>query len=210
MPVPLLESSVGELPKRKEKVICIEASTPVLEAFQEIMDNFILSAPVRDEKSGEWVGFLDLRDLVSYAICDYDDKHAKKPARTMPNLKVCLQNVETSMYALNAAAGKAVSAAYSNITYLARRHKFCPVTEEKSLVDVVNLLGAGIQRVPVVNEDGEIVNIVSQSSIITFLNKHLDTLGDVVDRSVADLGIGSRPCKAVTVRIADVQLIRAS
>ena len=37
---------------------------------------------------------------------------------------------------------------------------------------------AGVHRVPVVNEQGEIINIISQTSLITFLNKHSSHFAD--------------------------------
>lgn len=37
----------------------------------------------------------------------------------------------------------------------------------------MQILSTGVHRVPVMNEKGEVVNIISQSSIINFLNDNV-------------------------------------
>lgn len=47
-----------------KSVITVDADGSLLKSFKILMKNNILSAPVSD--NGKWVGFLDVRDLVSY------------------------------------------------------------------------------------------------------------------------------------------------
>ena len=44
----------------------------MLQVFECLLDNCVLSAPVWDEVTSEYCGFLDLRDLVSYIVYEWD------------------------------------------------------------------------------------------------------------------------------------------
>jgi CBS domain-containing protein len=52
---------------------------------------------------------------------------------------------------------------------MARRNPFHPVPESASLLDVAEKLAKGTHRVPVINEGGDVINIISQSSLVKFL-----------------------------------------
>ena len=51
---------------------------------------------------------------------------------------------------------------------LCRRNPFKPVSGEASLLDVCKVLATGSHRVPVVDEAGNVINIISQSSVISY------------------------------------------
>ena len=55
-------------------VIEISSKLTVAEGFQRLLDNNVLSAPVFDEDDNhKYVGFLDLRDIVSWAVFLFDE-----------------------------------------------------------------------------------------------------------------------------------------
>jgi hypothetical protein len=73
-----------------------------------------------------------------------------------------------------------------------------------SLAEIVGLLGrvdhnhhVWAYRVPLVEEDGTIVNIVSQTSLIAFLAEHEDELGALGSMPVGDLHLVTEPCVSV-------------
>lgn len=59
-----------------KKVVTVKAEDSLLEAFRMLVENNILSAPVRDGE--KWIGFLDVRDLASYVSHLYDS-HKQQP-----------------------------------------------------------------------------------------------------------------------------------
>jgi hypothetical protein len=62
---------------------------------------------------------------------------------------------------------------HHHVSYLARRNPFKPFKLEQSIAEAIPLLGSkGCHRLPVMNSDGELVNILSQSSVIDFLNRY--------------------------------------
>lgn len=69
----LLGSSVDTITAPKNGVIELEATDQVVQGFQKLLSNNILSAPVWDNKEGKYIGFLDIRDLVSFCVFIHDN-----------------------------------------------------------------------------------------------------------------------------------------
>jgi CBS domain-containing protein len=82
------------------------------------------------------------------------------------------------------------------INFLSLRHKFSPVPQTQSLFQVAQILSSDNRRVPVV-EGGKVVNVISQSSIVSFLYDKLGITIDAHDASVGSLDIGSSPVLTV-------------
>jgi len=90
------------------------------------------------------------------------------------------------------------------VSYLSRRHRFSPVTEDEPLVKVVSHLASPtVHRVPVVDSQGRVINIVSQSAIVKLLSQRCIRIGDPEfsdDRSpsIGEIAIGSHPVLSVS------------
>jgi hypothetical protein len=56
---------------------------------------------------------------------------------------------------------------------LAKRHAASCIAHTESLYAAACILARGAHRVAVLNDEGQVVNIISQSSIISFLAKHV-------------------------------------
>lgn len=56
---------------------------------------------------------------------------------------------------------------------LARRNRFSPVKQGSSLLDTCKLLSECVHRVPVINDEGKVVNIISQYSLVSYLQGHV-------------------------------------
>jgi len=137
----------------KGRVVVLESSEPVVHGFQKLLDNNILSAPVWDVKEGKYIGFLDIRDLISFCVFIHDN-----------NLQA-----ENLLDIVNFGA-KMFKHATDGVTlpYLARRNPFHSVRHAASLLDVVEILARGVRRVPVIDADGKVVNIVSHHPLCSF------------------------------------------
>jgi hypothetical protein len=55
--------------------------TAISHNSQTLIDKNILSAPVYDEKEGKYIGFLDIRDLVSWVVFVYDEQKVDDDTR---------------------------------------------------------------------------------------------------------------------------------
>jgi len=54
--------------QEKGQIYEINTKTPLDEGFELLSTKRILSAPVYDEKEKKYIGFLDVRDLVAFAV----------------------------------------------------------------------------------------------------------------------------------------------
>jgi len=97
--------------------------------------------------------FLDIRDLVSLVVFAYDD-----------------QKVEDNSHLaslIHHGLGKfMINSDGVTVAYLARRHKFKPVLPTDTLDVVMKVLAGGVHRVPVLGDNGRVVNIISQSTFV--------------------------------------------
>lgn len=149
---------VSDIPLAREKVITLDSKTAVADGFKILVDNKILSAPVWEEDSQSYVGFLDVRDLAKFAVFGSDT-----------------QNTTSTFHEVVQHGIKAIPKAIDqvNLKYLAQTHKFEPVraTEGVTLWDAaLRLSRPGVHRVPVLDAEGKkVVNVISQSTIVNYL-----------------------------------------
>lgn len=94
------------------------------------------------------------------------------------------------------------------LPYLARRNPFHAVKHGASLKEVVDILTRGVRRVPVVDSEGKVVNIVSQSTIVQFLNKHLPEVKSLFEEKVEHVNIGTAPVISVTKETRAIDVFR--
>jgi CBS domain-containing protein len=174
----LVSNSVDCIALPKNGVIQLESTEQIVHGFQTLLNHNILSAPVWDSKEGKYIGFLDIRDLVSFCVFIHDN------------------NLEAeSLLDIVHFGAKMFKHTSDGVTlpYLARRNPFHAVNQTASLQDVVEILTKGIRRVPVIDDAGKVVNIVSQSSIIQFVNKHLHEIKPLFDEKLENLTVGNAP-----------------
>jgi len=168
-------------------VIEIDSKTPVYDAFQTLLDNNILAAPVWDASESQYVGFLDVRDLVSWVVFVFDEQKVQDNTRL-----VDLIQHGQGQFKMNGTDGVTVS-------YLSRRHRFQPVSPGEPLTKVVELLSKGMHRVPVV-KDSKVIRIISQSNILQAITKHVDgvTFDLSSDLSLGELNLGTKNVLSVS------------
>lgn len=161
----------------------------------------VLSAPVWDPDTKHYVGFLDVKDLVSFVVFHEEEKE-REESRRKNSAKDLLQlpSADYRQFMDVAARMYKEPAAGINITYLARRHQFRAVHADSPLAEVLHVLGtAGVHRVPVTDRaTGKVVDIVSQSTFIQFVEKHKAACADLLEATVEGTGIGSRPVVPVS------------
>ena len=66
---------------------------------------------------------------------------------------------------------------------------YAPQNIGTSLYHLIETFTRGIHRIPVVNDEGEVVNMASQSSVIRFLAEHMAELGEFGSQKLVTLGV---------------------
>ncbi len=96
------------------------------------------------------------------------------------------------------------------VSYLSRRHPFRSVAPDASLLDVAKILAGESHRVPVVDAaSGKLINIISQSSIIAFLNQHMKELSAEGTKTVDQWALGTSPVQSVRDNVRTIDVFRA-
>ncbi len=75
-----------------------------------------------------------------------------------------------------------------------------PVYLHNPATEVIDIFARGVHRTALVNEDGQVVGIVSQSNVVTELAKHLHMgeLKELGNRSIASLGLGKQAVTTIS------------
>lgn len=183
--------SVSEL-STPDKVVEIDTSMSPQQGFQLLLDNSILGAPVWDNDKKEYIGFLDMRDLVSQVISANKDRFESNCKKAESLHQLLLKNLT---HESNVLKPKKIC----NISYWAARNKFVPVSDSANILSAALVMCGEAHRVPVVDASGRCKTIISQSSIIKFLAQHIGelTLNDGLAENLAELGLGMKQVATV-------------
>lgn len=183
----LKDHKVSELFVPGRAVIEISSQETPLQGFSKLIDAHILSAPVYDEKSHAYSGFLDVRDMVQFML-SYVEEQKKRAKRVEGSLRCNWHEIITVGTKLHTDATRGMT-----VSYLSRKHQFHPVSANETLLPVVQTLAKGLHRVPVVDEQGRVKHIISQSSIIQFVAKHAKAIKPLLTATIESTKIGTRP-----------------
>eukprot|EP01104_Vermistella_antarctica_P010515 TRINITY_DN2813_c1_g1_i1.p1 TRINITY_DN2813_c1_g1~~TRINITY_DN2813_c1_g1_i1.p1 ORF type:complete len:333 (+),score=91.71 TRINITY_DN2813_c1_g1_i1:148-1146(+) len=138
----------------------------------------ISSVPVHDTKfEGGWKGFIDVLDLVTVIA-------------TLTNFKqladaLSFQEISWEDY-VEKEADVISKEEIGQICDASQRNRWCPVYIEAPLHTLMDILGKDVNmhRVPVIDGDGKVIGIVSQSKVIAFLARELSKFEAVSDAKV--------------------------
>jgi len=84
---------------------------------------------------------------------------------------------------------------------LSSQNPFLPVDEKASLQDAIDLLVRwNVRRIPVVNSEGELVTLLTQSQLISFLQKHISGF-PICTKKISELSVGTK--EVVSAHMSD-------
>lgn len=137
-----------------------------------------------------------MRDLVSFVRFVYDEQ------------KVVDNNTLKDIIFHGVHMFKAPTTEGVTISYLARRNKFAPLDVTATLYDVVELLSRGLHRIPILSDKGKLINIVSQSTIVTYLDQHLESFKELASVSIETSSLGTKPVQSVPQTASVIDTLR--
>eukprot|EP00005_Dracoamoeba_jomungandri_P000853 CAMPEP_0174252410 /NCGR_PEP_ID=MMETSP0439-20130205/1891_1 /TAXON_ID=0 /ORGANISM="Stereomyxa ramosa, Strain Chinc5" /LENGTH=217 /DNA_ID=CAMNT_0015332937 /DNA_START=19 /DNA_END=673 /DNA_ORIENTATION=+ len=145
----------------------------VSEALKVMTKHKILSMPVWDERRECFCGMVDMQDLVCYFIA-------------------CLNECDGDV---DASAPTFDDSTISHAMNKSQMDVFSPIEEDVALYHVIEIFTRNVHRLPVLDSSGELTNIISQSNVIQFLSKNIDSFGPFKDQSVKALKIIDKATK---------------
>jgi 5'-AMP-activated protein kinase regulatory gamma subunit len=183
--------------KRNRSIINISANASVVEAMQVLSSNNILSAPVFDKENDNFLGFVDMMDLLANVVSFYSERQSTdaKQGEEVP-VSWC-RNIETLKERGEQFAKQPITALIDK----SRVDEFCPVSHHGTLFQLMeDVLSQNVHRVPVFDNTDRVYNILSQSDVIRFLYEHIRDIGIARFDTVDKLGLGTRAVISMSAR----------
>lgn len=168
----------------KGGVVELDSTMSTVDAAKKLWEANILGAPVWDESKGEYLGFFDMRDILSAVVACAGVKKDDDQGADGDEKGALFSKYNTHMVAemekIGEAAKKETSAGedegIAHVSYLARRNPFHSVPPTSTLEDLCKVLTLKkCHRVPIINGDSgkKCRGIVSQSALVKFLSTHV-------------------------------------
>jgi len=170
--------SLSEFPV-PPKLVIVDSDTSVVDALKILSEHRILSAPVYDAKLKQYLGMIAMNDIVSHIV-----NTVVGAQKLGEGFERALEEYSTIAHATSA-----------KITDLSSCNPFVAVAVESNLQDVIEILCRDhVHRVCVIDSKGNLVNIITQSAILNFVEKNLSKFPrEILQKSVKELGIGHSP-----------------
>ncbi|CAM0141588.1 cell separation during budding [Umbelopsis sp. WA50703] len=180
-----------------QKVITIDGSLPVEEACEILIKHNISSAPVYDSAPSEsttidhpksFIGMFDYADLISYLLIVLRKEIPPEDESTLEIKELVRRAMDGERVPVKLASD------------LSRKNPFCSVLPEATLVSILDEFACATHRVAVMQSNGNIMGILSQSRVIEHLYKnirHFPDLHPLVNKSLRQLGLGEAPVVSV-------------
>ncbi|KAG9322031.1 hypothetical protein KVV02_006049 [Mortierella alpina] len=189
---------VGKLVEH-QAVITIDSNTSVEDACEILLTHGISSAPVHDAQKKTYVGMFDYSDLMTYVLL------------VLKKMEIPLEDQSMEMRDLILKTSRSQSVPVKLASDISGKDPFCTVLAETRLGAVVNDFGTGIHRalttealtegslytvhaVAVMDATGNIAGILSQSSTLDYLMRHLSEfpqLQPVMQQTLQQLGLST-------------------
>ena len=133
------------------KVIVLDSKTDPKKAIEILIENKVRAAPVIDTDTNKFIGVLDLRDTVKFALETY-----KKQSTKLSEIKQKAMEYLTSSPQITT----------QTLKYLSQMRKFRTVKTDNNLLDVAQILTQGSHIVGVIDKDkNTLCGIITQGQL---------------------------------------------
>ncbi|KYQ96725.1 hypothetical protein DLAC_04020 [Tieghemostelium lacteum] len=172
----LSEFTVENLPPKMTNMITVNQDDSLPKVFKTLASNNILAVPVLNEKNRP-IGLVDFVDIVCCVtqIINHTDL------------------LGTDYYSFLEREDLFNNTRANFITDLSERNPFAPVVKGASLLEAMTVMTMNkTNRIPIIENDSidgaKIINLVTQSALMSFLSKNLEALGPWTNKSLKSLG----------------------
>jgi len=173
----LIRTGAQQLPISDGKIFVAQRTDKVVDVWKGLIKHNFLSVPVLQKTGNKWYGFLDMADIVKFVVQQFGATKLKATENFW-------ELVEKEEYFQTRTVNDVM------VYPLRKRNPFHPIPRGYSLFAVMEVLARerGLHRVPIIDHDFHLTHLVTQSQLVSYLHKNLDTLGDVKNK----------PCHMVT------------
>lgn len=201
----LMSTTAGSmLPTNFNTIMAVMKTDPISVAVKKMVSNQILSVPVYDRVKRGYTSFLDMLDIVAFALKSFHkastDSQGKKEInkekgkekenekeKTFTELPPELQDLLNTALFDTATCGE--------IADLSHRNPFFPVDSSAPLLEALHLMVKWrVHRIPVMDSEGELITVLSQSQITSHIYRYLWCFdSSLLKLTAASLAAGTKP-----------------
>lgn len=168
----LAKTKVDDILPAKDPIVTASREDSLPSVLKKLIQKNILSAPVFT-KGNDFYGFIDVLDIITWIV----DKIGEMRLTKSDSFDDIISEFNDTL------VKDVIRSPYS------RRNPYHPITTGSSLLSAAEVLSKGTHRVPVVDESTkDLLNIVTQSSLVHFINTNVELLGSKKDTKVSSLG----------------------
>jgi len=150
--------------------VVLPTDTSVRDALKSFCTEKVLSFPIANSSHGaDTHGFLDLFDLLAFLL-DLWDENEQEGSKDVSKL-----------------GEKFLNHTVSDLIDHSDNDVYAAVVASEQAQRLIRLFGLGVHRVALLNFNGTLTNIISQSDVARYLNQNLHLLGDNANKLIKDL-----------------------
>jgi len=145
----------------------------IVDVWKGLVRHNFLSVPVLQKRGDKYYGFVDLMDICNYAVEHFG--------------RYTLENSEDYWKLVKEDELFQKKLVRDIMVYpISRRNPFHPVNKGYSLFHAIEILARerGLHRVPVIDENRKLINIITQSQLVQFLHEHLNMIGEKKNKTI--------------------------
>jgi len=175
----LEETTVEKLLDPKFQLIFANSNDSVLDVLKLLRKKKVISVPVYDQQQEKWIGLVDMFDIMTVMVFMSD---LKSLVDTVNQKEVdWYQFIENE---LNVVKDETIA----SICNAAERNPWCPVSRLKPLNSLMDMFSkdVNLHRVPIVDDEGQVIGIISQARVINYLYKNVENFPDSAAVKVKD------------------------
>mmetsp|Transcript_17472 Transcript_17472/g.21081 ORF Transcript_17472/g.21081 Transcript_17472/m.21081 type:complete len:324 (-) Transcript_17472:635-1606(-) len=184
---------MGAFPALDTPLVEVDDTITIQKALDILFENRILSFPVYDKKIDDYVGFFDVSDAFS-VIMGVNKLKKRMPSSKLRDQVLDVHGVKVDLSKSTTGDGLdlpiSIFLLEDSESRNSRRAPWKPVKSTDSWDKVVKILAEKVEppysptrRVPVVDSTGKVVNIISQSKIVSRLYKEYLIDANMVPRT---------------------------
>ncbi|OBZ85115.1 Protein SDS23, partial [Choanephora cucurbitarum] len=177
---------------KNQKVIQIDGTLSVEEACQILVSNNISSAPVFSDPR-HYIGMFDYGDVIAYILLVLHLKPGQDD-RVDPDAFEIKDIVQRALRGQKVPVGMASD--------LSRKNPFYSILEEATLLSALEIFAYGTHRVSMLNPEGDISGILSQSTVVNYLyenRKQFPEIDQAMNKTIRELKLGDAPVIGVDI-----------
>jgi CBS domain-containing protein len=161
-----------------QHVVELQDTDAIGAAFNALISHHVHSAPVYSKAQGRYVGLVDLKDFVSYVLSLMTNNPDAHPSNQVGSL------VDFS-----------------------HQDPFHSLPHTATIMEALKLFGSQhrsfrIHRIPIVDDSGKVIKMLSQSSLVAWVGAHLADTWQALRQPIRDLQCGTP--KVFTVKDSDL------